>query len=305
MADKDYDEMTPEELDAEEEKLGQEEQETEVETDSEDSSEKEELEKEIESDDSEKTQESETETVDETDKRFKDKTKEDVEKSYRELEQLYKRQGNELGDLRKVASKIEELEKRLEVSKPPEEGDEVPVFDGEEYSQLLVENPTEAAKYLWERHTLPQLQEYEKLKEDKLNEQQTQQREKENIQKQNDSFKEFFDMDEFKDMDEVEGNKFGVFLRENVRLPKQGYFSKDDLIRAYSWFNPERQILEVKKKTIQQMEDAAPEVATLTGGKDAKGKAPKVPEGDMFDVADWAEDNLSPEEIEKRIKEMD
>ena len=306
------DNLSPEELYEYEKSLNEEEKEESLEED------KEELEKEMEETESEEeskedsteeeTQESEeSEESSKEDKRFEGKTKEDVEKSYHELEKLYQKQANELGNSRKSQQKIDDLEKRIEeLSKSKEE---VPVreqFDPDKYSQLLIDDPAEAARYYHELYIVPKEEERAANIQAQKDAEQAEKVQQENIHKTLKSFEEFFELDEFKEIGQEEGNKFGSFIRETIQPPKSGYFTVDDLKKAYSWFNPEKAIVTAKKEVLKKVEDAAPEVKTISAASGAKVKSTSMPKGlNAQEMAEWAEQNMTTEEMEKMLDEAE
>ncbi|GAG41869.1 unnamed protein product, partial [marine sediment metagenome] len=99
------------------------------------------------------------------------------------------------------------------------------------------------------------------------------------------------------------GDAFGKFIKSEIQPPKGGYTVKD-LERAWNWFRHEDVISETKedtkRETIQQLNDANPDVITLTNAKDSKATGSNLKKMSREQAAEHGA-SISEEELNKLI----
>lgn len=204
------------------------------------------------------------------------------------------------GASRKINELQDEL-KRLRESQTvresqPEKNQEV--FDPEEYRELLDRNPAKAADYYYNTYVKPQM---EQENHARTQEQQIQQAQETTLRSVNEFSKLENVQKVMNDKPEL-GDEFGKFLRENIQPPRNGY-TVDDLKRAWNWFRYEDNLNEVKENTkrdtVKQLNDANPDVVTLTNAKDSK--AINVKKMNREQASEYGE-GLTDEELEKELE---
>lgn len=296
---KEPEEMTDEELDNEINGLGEDDNaEESTEEPEAEETEEQELEEAITEEDAQEESSDEEETSNE-DKRFENASKDDVIKSYNELNTLIGKQGRELGELRKQLEAAQ-----LKKEEPPEPEEEP--YDPDMYVELLATDPAKATQYQYEKFILPQIERGQAEKKKQDEEQAQQARIAEITQKQTEAFEEFGKLDEFKNIDEKEALAFAEFLRNNTLPGKKGYYDVEDLKTKYGWFNPKAGQAAAAKKVLDAVEENAPVVKTLGNAKNAKSKSTKAFKSvdNVIDAAREAE-GYTDEELDKLITEMD
>lgn len=273
----------------------------------------EELDKQIEEMDNEETEEVETEDVDtetveteeeeteespEEDKRFSGKSKEDVEKSYFNLQRKLGEQANEIGELRKAQK---ELMEKLEKGEPEEEP-----YDPEKWADLVVTDPQAASDYYYEKYVVPKQSAQMAAQRQQEEQASLEARQKEITTKQIQAFDEFTKQEEFKDLSEEELGEYAKFLSTSSRPGKEGYYTVEDLKQRYYWFNPKAAKAAAGKEVLNAIEDDAPKVRTLSKAKTKTVKSENKFKdvSNILDAENIAED-MTDDELNKAIAEMD
>ncbi len=301
--DKDLDQMEVEDLDKMLDKALDEESET--------TEEVEEITEEKQSEEVEEEQEqSEESSGEELDKRFEGKPKEEVIRSYKELEKKLGQQGAELGELRKQLQELQQLKEQKELGTTQEtvETQEEEKFDPEKWQELLAEEPLAAAQYYMEKYVLPEQRRIEQKRMEAQRQAEMAKKQQELLEKQATAFEQFAnEVTKRMGLTEEELNAYANFLANYSKPdPKKGYYDVEDLKKRYFWYKPEKLQAEAAKKMLETVEEQAPKVQTLGGVQNAKTKSPD-PFKDVHDLveAEKLAENYSPEELEQLLDQME
>lgn len=227
-----------------------------------------------------------------TDSRFKSQA--DAERAYFELQKLSSRHSNELGELRKELASLRE--KPADKPQQPE----TPTITPEQLADLWVDDPQTAMEYVTQK-AVERMQQQTQAQQEAA-------RRQEAVQKTNDALVEFVEAHQDK-MSEAEFTEFGDFVRDNVKTPKSGYYTKADLDRAFSWWKAadlqKESVENAKREVLKKMSDASPKVRTLSSASNAKAKGkPDIAKArDRYDVEDIAR-TMSNDELEEALSKI-
>ena len=226
------------------------------------------------------------------DSRFKNQ--DDAEKSYFELQKLYGKQAQELGELRKEVSALKTVPRQQEQQATE------PEITPEQLADLWVDNPQLAMEYVTAKAV-------ERMQM-QTREQQEAARRDEAIQKTNDALVSFVESRQ-DTMQEKDFNEFAEFLRDNVKTPKAGYYTKEDLDRAYGWWKGQDILREnvenAKRDVLRKVSDASPKVKTLSTAANAKatGKPDLTKARDRYEVENIAS-GMSNDELDEALSKI-
>lgn len=293
--DKNLTELTEDELNEKINSIGEPDEDQEPETEEPEETEGTEEEPELElsdesAEESEKEQ-TDTEITETQTQRFK--TLEEAEKAYVNLEKVYGRHSEEVGEARRRIAELEAKERTPEHKEPE--------ITPQQLADLIVDDPETALAYIQSR-TMQAMK-------TEMDQQKTLERQQDNLRKQNEAIVEFFKLDEFKNILEPEAIQLGEFLRDTFKLPAKGYFDIQDIKRAYTVMNHEKivgkSVEDAKRKVLQTMTDSEPKVKTLSNAKNAKakGKPDFTKARDAQEAQSWAE-TLSNEELDEQLNSI-
>jgi len=200
--------------------------------------------------------------------------------------------------LNQQAEEIRELKEKLE-GKKEVAIDQDEIFDPEKWRDLLDSNPQEASDYYYKSYIKPQM-----TQENAIATQESEIANAQNLTVK--SISEFSKLDEVVKVMEGKpelGDAFGKFLTSQVQAPRTG-FKVEDLQKAWKWFRHEEVITETKEQakrdTIQQLNDANPDVITLTNAKDSKAIGNNLKKMNREQAAELG-NSMSDEELNKLL----
>ena len=201
--------------------------------------------------------------------------------------------------LNQQAEEIRSLKQKLETKEPEQEGI---VFDPDRHIELLNSDPKQAADYYYDNYIKPKNDAANAISDRENQEKAANELTTSSVTE----FSKLKEVVEIMDGKPEIGTEFGDFLIKEVQTPKNG-FTVDGLKKAFNWFRHDTVIKETKEQskrdTIKQLNDANPDVVTLTNAKDSKAAGTNLKKMDRIQAAEYGE-NLSDEELDKLLDDI-